>query len=125
MTPHALRRCALVLPLFAWFTLSGCAQTFNATLLGVEASMASPASTALQGEAFRINRKAVYLVAGMIPVGRPALRKVLAAQVTGDARIANLTIRVRSRWTDVLLTALTAGLVVTRTVTYEGIVIGR
>ena len=36
--------------------------------------------------------------------------------------IADVRIRVRSRWTDVLITALTAGLIVPRTVTFEGVV---
>jgi hypothetical protein len=31
-------------------------------------------------------------------------------------------IKVRSRWSDVLFTVLTAGLIVPRTVTYEGVV---
>jgi hypothetical protein len=33
-----------------------------------------------------------------------------------------LKIKARSRWSDVLITALTAGLIVPRSVTFEGIV---
>jgi hypothetical protein len=36
--------------------------------------------------------------------------------------VADLRIRVRSRWSDVLLTGLTLGLIVPRTVTFEGVV---
>ena len=102
---------------------SGCAQTFDAATLGVEATMASPADNVPQGEPFRIDRKAVFLVLGVIPLVRPSLHKVLAAQVVGEQRVVNLKITVRSRWTDILLTGLTLGLVVPRTVTYEGLVI--
>ncbi|MFQ6045990.1 MAG: hypothetical protein ACE5PT_06480 [Gemmatimonadales bacterium] len=105
--------------------MSGCVHRFDAATLGVEAIMSSPAANLPQGEPFKIDRKAVYLVLGVIPVARPSLQKVLATQVVGDQRIANLKITVKSRWTDVLLTAITAGLVVPRTVVYEGIVIGR
>lgn len=100
-----------------------CAQTFDATSLGVEASMASPADNQPTGEAFRLNRKAVYLFWGIVPASHPSLDQVLAAQVTGDARVANLRIRVRSRWSDVLLTVLTGGLVVPRSVTFEGVIL--
>lgn len=105
--------------------LGGCAQTFDATALGVEATMASPVSAPAAGQQFEVSRKAVYLVGGVLTASRPSLRKVLAAQVTGDAQVADLRIRVRSRWTDVLVTVLTAGLVVPRTVTFEGLVVER
>ena len=106
-------------------TLGGCAQTFDAATLGVEALMATPAGQPPQGESFRLNRKAVYGVLGIFPLSRPSLRKELASQVVGDQRIANLRIKVRSRWSDILITALTAGLIVPRTVTYEGVVVGQ
>jgi hypothetical protein len=51
------------------------------------------------------------------------LRKALAAQLTGGSGIADLRIKVRSRWSDVLITALTAGLIVPRAVTFEGVVL--
>ena len=55
-------------------------------------------------------------------------------EVTGNSRpagaprgtqIAQLKITVKSRWSDILLTVLTAGLVMPRSVTYQGIVVGR
>jgi hypothetical protein len=52
----------------------------------------------------------------------PSLRKALAAQLSGGSGIADLRIKVRSRWSDVLITVLTAGLVVPRAVTFEGVV---
>ena len=48
---------------------------------------------------------------------------VLAGQVGSAARIANLRIKVRSRWSDILVTVLTAGLISPRSVTFEGTVV--
>jgi len=53
----------------------------------------------------------------------PNAEDVLAGQVGTGARVANLRIKVRSRWSDLLVTALTAGLITPRTVTFEGIVV--
>jgi len=52
----------------------------------------------------------------------PSLRKALAAQLGGASGIADLKIKVRSRWSDLLFTVLTAGLIVPRSVTFEGVV---
>ncbi len=103
--------------------LNGCAQAFDATTLGVEAQMASPASAPPNGQEFEINAKTVYLLWGVLRISKPDLGKILAAQVSGDAKVANLKIRVRSRWSDILLTVLTAGLIVPRSVTFEGVVV--
>lgn len=65
----------------------------------------------------------MYAFWGLARIKEPSLRKALAAQLTGGSGIANLRIKVRSRWTDVLVTALTAGLIVPRAVTYEGVVL--
>jgi len=56
--------------------------------------------------------------AGQAVPTAPAVR-VADAQ---DQPVADVRIRVRSRWSDVLITALTAGLIVPRTVTFEGVV---
>lgn len=104
---------------------SGCAQTFDATSLGIDASMSAPVSVQVQGEEFKLSKKAVYLIAGIFTASKPSLDEFLASQVTGDARIANLRIEVRSKPTDVLITIFTLGLVVPRTVTFEGVVVGR
>jgi hypothetical protein len=104
---------------------TGCAQTFDATTLGVEATMASSATAPAQGEAFEVSKKAVYLVWGALAANKPSLQKILASQVTGDARVADLRVKVRSRWSDVLISVLTVGLVVPRTVTFEGVIVGQ
>jgi hypothetical protein len=64
----------------------------------------------------------VYALWGVARLKEPSLRKALAAQLAGGSGIADLRIRVRSRWSDILVTALTAGLIVPRAVTFEGVV---
>jgi len=104
-------------------TVSGCALTFDSTELGVPASLAESAQTPPQGTAFRVTRHPVFLLWGLVPVSRPSAEDVLAGQVGTGARIANLRIKVRSRWSDLLITALSFGAIVPRSVTFEGIVV--
>jgi protein-S-isoprenylcysteine O-methyltransferase Ste14 len=106
-------------------SLSGCATTFDSSQLGVTATMAEPAQTPATGTPFRITRHPVYLLMGLVSLSQPSLEDVLAGQLAGGASIASLKIRVRARWADVLVTGLTLGLIATRSVTYEGVVVGR
>jgi hypothetical protein len=103
--------------------LGGCAETFDATTLGVPVTLASPAGQQPAGVRFRVTSHALYGFWGLAKIKDPSLRKALAAQLAGGSGIADLRIKVRSRWTDVLVTALTGGLIVPRAVTYEGIVL--
>jgi hypothetical protein len=102
--------------------LSGCAQTFDASTLGVPATLASPAGQPSQGDRFAVSGKAVYGLWGILSLKQPSLQKALAAQLGGGSGVANVRIRVRSRWSDLVVSALTLGLVVPRSVTFEGVV---
>ena len=105
--------------------LCGCALTLDATHLGVPVSLAGSPQEADSGTAFRVTKHATYLLAGLVSLSQPNLEDVLAGQVGAGAgaRIAKLRVKVRSRWNDLLVTALTIGLVVPRSVTFEGIVV--
>jgi hypothetical protein len=105
--------------------LSGCALTLDATHLGVPVSLASSAQGPDSGTAFSVTKHSIYLLVGLLPVSQPNLEDVLAGQVGTGARIANLRVKVRSRWSDLLVTGLTLGLVVPRSVTFEGVVAGK
>ncbi len=59
---------------------------------------------------------------GVVRLKEPSLRKALASQLGGGSGVADVKIRVRSRWSDLLVTLLTAGLIVPRSVTFEGVV---
>ena len=104
-------------------TMSGCALTFDARDLGVATSLAEPAQTPPQGTPFSVTKHPVFLLWGLAGASRPNAEDVLAGQVGTGARIANLRIKVRSRWSDLLITAITAGAIVPRSVTFEGVVV--
>jgi hypothetical protein len=104
-------------------TVSGCALTFDATNLGVPTSMAESAQTPVQGEAFHITRKPVFLFWGLVGVSRPNAEDILAGQVANGSRVANLKIKMRMRLGDLIVTGLTLGIVNPRSVTFEGVVV--
>ena len=104
-------------------TLSGCALTFDAGDFGVPTSMAESAHAPPQGTPFSVTKHPTFLLWGLAAAARPNAEDVLAGQVGTGARIANLRIKVRSRWSDLFVTALTAGLITPRTVTFEGVVV--
>jgi len=108
-------------------TVSGCALTFDSTDLGVPTSMAEPAASPPPpaGTPFKVTRHPVFLFWGAIPVSRPSAEDVLAGQVGNAGRITNLRIKVRSRWSDMLVTVLSGGTIVPRSVTFEGVVVPR
>ena len=102
--------------------LAGCAQSFDASTLGVPATMASAANQPAQGDSFRVSSRSVFGLWGLVKLREPSLRKALAAQLAGASGVADLRIKVRSRFSDLLFTALTLGLIVPRSVTFEGVV---
>jgi hypothetical protein len=102
--------------------LGSCSLTYDATTLGVPATLASPAGQPAAGDRFVVSSKAVFGLWGLARLKEPSLRKALAAQLGGGAGVADVKIRERSRWTDLLVTLLTAGIIVPRTVTFEGVV---
>jgi hypothetical protein len=107
------------------FGLTGCALTFDAGTLGANVTVASPPDNAPCTAEFRRSRKAVYLLWGLVPASSPSLERALAGQVTGTQSVANLRIRVRARFADLLITGLTVGLISPRSVSFEGCVVGQ
>ena len=104
--------------------LGGCALTFDATQLGVPTALAeSGQSPVSQGAPFRITKHPVFVLWGLAGASRPNAEDVLAGQVGTGSRITNLRIKVRSRWPDLLITALTAGVISPRSVTFEGVIV--
>jgi hypothetical protein len=119
---RSARAAALVFALGAG--LSACSLTFDATRLGVPVTMATEGSTPAPGERFEVTGRAVYALWGLVRINQPSLRKTLAAQLLDGQSVADLRIRVRSRFSDLLITGLTLGLVVPRAITYEGVIVG-
>jgi hypothetical protein len=104
-------------------TVGGCALTFDATELGVPATLAESAQTPPQGTPFKVTKHPVFLLWGLTSVSQPNLEDVLAGQTGTGARIANLRINARTRFPDLLITVLTVGLLAPRSVTFEGVVV--
>ncbi len=102
--------------------LAGCAQTFDASTLGVPVTLASPAGQPAQGDHFKVGSRALFGLWGLVKLREPSLRKALAAQLGGGGSVADLRIKVRSHFDDILISALTLGLIVPRSVTFEGVV---
>lgn len=102
---------------------AGCSLNLDGTNLGVPVTMASVAGTPVQGTHFKTDSHPVWGLWGLFSVSSPNLQKVLNRQLVGAAGVADLKIKVRSRWSDVLVTVLTGGLVVPRTVTFEGVIV--
>lgn len=120
-----MSRCVLRGSLAALLlAVSGCALRFDSTRLGVPVSLAEAAQASAQGTPFRVTKHPVFLLWGAVTASEPNLEDVLAGQVGTGGRIASMRVRIRSRWPDLLVTVLTAGVVSPRTVTFEGVVVG-
>lgn len=117
---RSLHRAALAVALLA---TAGCAQTFDATTLGVPATLASANAATPAGTPFAVHAKALWAGWGILPVAQPDLRKILGAELVGGRAIANIRIRTRTSFWDGVITLGTGGLLVPRSVTYEGIVV--
>jgi hypothetical protein len=102
--------------------LGGCALEFDTTTLGVPVTMAAPAGQPAVGQRFRVSSGALFAFWGLARIRQPSLERALATQLIGGKGVADLRIRTHSSFGGVLVTLLTAGLVVPRTVTFEGTV---
>ena len=119
----AVRRSrGLALLLLAAY-LGACSLTYDATALGVPATLASSASEPVDGEHFEVTSRAVWGLWGLVQLSQPDLRKALAHQVADGASVADIRIKSKARFSDILFTVITLGLLSTRSVTVEGTVV--
>ena len=103
--------------------LGGCSLAFDSNTLGVKVSMAEDAGQPRQGDEFQVSKKAVFLFFGALTASNPSLDNVLGGQLLDGSEVQHLEIKIRSRWTDILVSVLTVGLVVPRSVTFHGYVV--
>ena len=118
-----MRRVSRALAVALVLAAGACTQKFDATTLGVPVSMASPVDTT-GAVAFRTSGKSVHLLFGLFTISQANLQKALARQLVGGQQVSGVKITTKSRWFDVLLTGITLGVVVPRTVIFEGVVSG-
>jgi hypothetical protein len=109
----------VVLPL----VLGGCAATFDATRVGVPVTLASSSTAPTAGTPFKVTSHPTYALFGLAAFTRPQLDKALTQQLIGAKAITNVRVTMKSRWIDVLVTGLTFGLIVPRTMVVEGTVV--
>jgi hypothetical protein len=102
--------------------LGACSTTIDATTLGVPTTLSSAAGQRPAGAAFKVTSHAVFGLWGLATLKKPAVDKILASQLVNGKSIADVRVRIHSRWSDVLLTVITGGLLVPRSVTVEGVV---
>ena len=102
---------------------TACAQTFDATRLGVPVTLAESAQNPVAGDTFRVTKHPVWFFWGLVPGSSPNLQDILAGQLGTGSRLANVRIHQRMEFLDLLATVLTVGLVSPRSVTFEGIVV--
>ena len=103
--------------------LGACSLTYDATALGVPATLASSASEPVEGEHFEVTSRAVWGLWGLVQLSQPNLRKALAHQVADGSSVADIRIKSKARFSDILFTVITLGLLSTRSVTIEGTVV--
>ena len=106
------------------FATTGCAQSFDATTLGVPVTMASDGVQSPEGTAFKVESKALWFMWGIVPIANPSLQKTLASELVGGRSVANLKIQTHTSLLDGLVTLATVGLLTPRSVTYEGVIVG-
>ncbi|MGH7732570.1 MAG: hypothetical protein ACREOE_02430 [Gemmatimonadales bacterium] len=123
MTPRPPRPARTALPALL-LVLAACAQTFDATSLGVSATLASDVTAPAQGVHFQVSATQVWFGWGLLSVNEPTLKDALAAQLVGGKSVADVKIRTHSKFGNVLVTILTGGLLVPRTVEFDGIIVG-
>jgi hypothetical protein len=117
-----LRRAALAAGLVA--ALGSCSLNFDATTLGVPVTMGSAVGQPAEGEHFRVSSHALWVFWGAARIKAPALDKALATQLAGGKGIADLKIKTRTSFGDLLVTVLSAGLLAPKSVVFEGVVTG-
>jgi hypothetical protein len=120
-----VRAALRALAALALLGATACSQTFDATTLGVPATMSVAPGEATQGTPFTIHAHTVHGFLGLVTLSQAKLQKALASELVGGAQIAKLRIRTRARFWDLVVTGLTLGMIVPRTVIYDGVVIGR
>ena len=102
--------------------LAGCSIQYSARTLGVPVTMAEPLAQPVPGDSFTVTSRAVHLFWGLAPAKQPNLQQALAGQLGNGAGVHNLTIRSHKRWSDVLLTVLSVGIISPTSVTFQGVV---
>jgi hypothetical protein len=113
----------IVIALSLVLVSGACSLTYDATTLGLPATLSSSASEPAQGAHFEVTTRAVWGLWGLVPLSKPDIQKALAHQVGDASSVADIKIKSKARISDILITGITLGLLSTRSVTVEGTVV--
>ena len=100
-----------------------CAATYDAAHLGVPISLADAQAPATGGGTpFSVTKHPVYVMWGLMSASEPNLDDLLSGQLGAGAGLTQVKIHSRLRWSDLLITVLSAGFLSPRSVTFEGVI---
>jgi hypothetical protein len=120
---RALRRACLAALLAG--AGAACAMQFDTRSLGVPVTMTPAAGPIAAADTFNVTLRAVHMFWGLASVKEPSLQPALATQLGTGGAVANLTIRTRKTWTDLIATVITLGFISPTSVTYQGVIVRR
>ena len=98
--------------------VTGCAT------LPMESRLDKPVSmtkmTTAPGKHFAVEKRAFWVIGGLAPLSIPEVDEVIGREVSGHAGVQNLKITTEFTAIDILINALTGGIIYARTITIEG-----
>lgn len=118
-----MRRSLLPL-LAAAQLLSACAINIDGTKAGVPVTLASSVEAPAQGTPFTVKTHAVYGLWGLATLREPSVANTLRSQLVGAKEVKDVRIQMKSGVTDVIVSVITLGLIVPRSVRVDGVVVG-
>jgi len=104
--------------------LAACGLTIDGTRAGVPVTLASSVDAPAQGAAFTVKTHAVYGLWGLATLREPSVANTLRSQLVGAKEVRDVRIQMHSGISDVIVTVLTLGLIVPRSVRVDGVVVG-
>lgn len=104
--------------------LAACALSIDGTKVGVPVTLASSVDAPAQGTPFTVKTHAVYGLWGIATLREPSVANTLRSQLLGAREVRDVRIRMHSGVTDVIVSLLTLGLIVPRSVQVDGVIMG-
>ncbi len=104
--------------LLAILSIMGCATLTLESKLDKPVSMTNVRGTLVK--TFVIQKQAIWLFWGLIPISVPKVDEVAGAEVSGYSGIQNLRIKTEYTFLNWFLGAITQGVIYSQTVTIEG-----
>ncbi len=112
------RLLGIMLASMTLLCLTGCATLRFESTLTKDVSMTQTSYS--YSRDFYVQRRALWLFWGIVPLSRPEVDEVVGGQISGSERVQNLKITTKYTLLDFLISGLTSGIVTSRKVVIEG-----